>query len=148
MNISSPAFGHKQPIPARYTCEDKNVSPPLTFSNVPGTTTSLTLIMYDPEAPSGSYTHWTVFNMPANTNGISENTVPSKSSQGSNSAGRSRYDGPCPPSGTHRYIFKLYALDNLLHVGSGASKQALESAMHGHILDRAELIGIYHKANQ
>lgn len=145
MNISSQAFGYNQPIPVKYTCEGANASPPLMFSGLPANTKSLALIVDDPDAPSGTFTHWLLYNMTPNTSSISESGVPSESLQGSNSAGHAHYDGPCPPSGTHRYIFHLYALDTMLELGPGASRQALESAMHGHILDRTELTGIYEK---
>jgi Raf kinase inhibitor-like YbhB/YbcL family protein len=148
VNITSQAFGHKQPVPSRYTCDDANTNPPLSFSGHPGNTGSLALIMSDPDAPSGTFTHWVLYNMPASTGGIGEGSVPPGSLQGVNSAGHMRYDGPCPPSGTHRYIFRLYALDMPLQISGGASRQTLESAMKGHILSRAELIGTYQKVKK
>ena len=148
MNISSQAFGHKQLIPVKYTCEGANASPPLMFSGMPGNTASLALIMDDPDAPSGTYTHWVVYNMTRLVTGIPENGMPPSGMQGANSAGRARYDGPCPPSGTHRYVFHLYALDKPLQLQPGASRQTLEAAMRGHILDRAELTGLYQKADK
>jgi Raf kinase inhibitor-like YbhB/YbcL family protein len=147
MNISSAAFGHKQPIPKKYTCEGENANPPLAFSGQPQGTVSLALIVNDPDAPSGTYTHWLVYNMPASASSIGENSLPPGSLQGVSSAGHMRYDGPCPPSGNHRYVFKLYALNVALEIGAGASRQTVESAMRGHILGRAELIGMYQKAN-
>jgi Raf kinase inhibitor-like YbhB/YbcL family protein len=146
MNINSQAFGYKQFIPQKYTCEGSNVSPPLMFSGMPGNTASLALIMDDPDASSGTYTHWIVYNMTRDTTSIPEGGLPPSGMQGSNSAGRTRYDGPCPPSGIHRYIFHLYALDRPLEIQPGASRQTLEGAMHGNILEKAEHTGLYQKA--
>lgn len=146
MNISSQAFGYKQPIPRKYTCEGANSSPSLMFSGMSGNTASLALIMDDPDAPGGTFTHWLVYNMAPSTTSIPENGVPAGSMQGANSFGHTRYDGPCPPNGTHRYVFHLYALTTMLDVGPGASRQSVEAAMHSHILERAELTGLYQKS--
>ncbi|KYK24689.1 hypothetical protein AYK25_06060 [Thermoplasmatales archaeon SM1-50] len=142
MKLLSSAFNDNELIPSEYTCDGNDISPPLFFSNIPTDTKSLALIMDDPDAPMGTWVHWLVWNIPANKTGFlqGENiTYP----QGKNDFGTTKYGGPCPPSGTHRYFFKLYALDTTLHLNIGASKQQLESAMSGHILEEAQLVGIY-----
>jgi len=143
MNITSPAFEHNQMIPAKYTCQGEDIAPPLAISDWPEATKSLALINDDPDAPGGTWNHWIVWNItPAGA--IGENTVPGV--QGKNSWGRNDYGGPCPPGGTHRYFFKLTALDTELDLKEGASKDELERAMKGHILAEAELIGLYAKS--
>jgi len=143
MKITSEAFEHNGKIPDIFTCKGDDISPPLALDSIPNGTKSLALIMDDPDAPSGTWVHWVVYDIPADTKSIAENTVPG--TQGNNSWGRNDYGGPCPPSGTHRYFFKLYALDTLLHQTEGASKEDIERAMEGHILDRGELIGLFSK---
>ena len=143
MKLSSSAFIHNQTIPAKYTCDGENVNPPLTITDVLTDSKSLTLIVDDPDAPAGTWVHWTVWNISPDTKQIAENSVPSNAIQGKTSFGNSGYGGPCPPSGTHRYFFKLYALDTTLSLGQNATKQDLEKAFVGHILDQAELIGLY-----
>src|SRR3990172_4411996 len=143
MKLSSSAFTHNQTIPAKYTCDGENVNPPLTITDVLTDSKSLTLIVDDPDAPAGTWVHWTVWNISPDTKQIAENSVPSNAIQGKTSFGNSGYGGPCPPSGTHRYFFKLYALDTTLSLGQNATKQDLEKAFVGHILDQAELIGLY-----
>ena len=143
MKLSSSAFTHNQTIPAKYTCDGENVNPPLTITDVLTDSKSLTLIVDDPDAPAGTWVHWTVWNISPDTKQIAENSVPSNVIQGKTSFGNSGYGGPCPPSGTHRYFFKLYALDTTLSLGQNATKQDLEKAFVGHILDQAELIGLY-----
>lgn len=140
MKLSSPAFQHNQMIPKKYSCHGNDVNPPLVIEGIPPATKSLALIIDDPDAPSGNWVHWVVFNIPV-ADRISENSVPGI--QGLNSFGRNDYGGPCPPSGTHRYIHKIYALDIVLDLKKGATKNVLEKAMVGHILDKAELIGLY-----
>jgi Raf kinase inhibitor-like YbhB/YbcL family protein len=142
MKLSSSAFENNETIPSEYTCDGADVSPPLSFSNVPKNTKSLALIMDDPDAPMGTWVHWLVWNIPVNTTGFSkgENIT---YLQGKNDFGRYDYGGPCPPSGTHRYFFKLYALDVMLQLNKGSTKKQLESAMSGHILEEAQLIGTY-----
>lgn len=142
MKISSVAFKHNDMIPRKYTCQGDDVSPPLTIEGVPAGAQSLALIVDDPDAPMGTWVHWVVFNIPV-TDRIEENTVPGK--QGRNDFGRNDYGGPCPPSGTHRYFFKLYALDTNLDLKEGILKRDLEKAMEGHILDEDELMGLYKK---
>lgn len=144
MHIDTPAFEHHHTIPKRYTCEGEDISPALHFKDVPAGTVSLALIMDDPDAPRGTFDHWIVFKLPANTKELKEGEKPSF--QGTNSYQEQNYRGPCPPPGkAHRYFFKLYALDIDINLPKGASKKALEEAMEGHILAKAELIGLYQR---
>lgn len=142
MKITSPAFKHNEYIPAKYTCEGEDINPELSISDIPEGAKSLALIMDDPDAPMGVWVHWVVFDIPV-TARIEENSVPGK--LGITNSGRKDYHGPCPPSGTHHYFFKLYALDARLNLKEGVSKGQLEKAMQGHILDKAELIGLYQR---
>lgn len=145
MKIKSSVFANQEKIPAKYTCTGEDVSPPLHFEEVPSAAKSLVLIVDDPDAPSPSaWVHWVVYNIDPTVTENLENSVPQGGQQGTSSFGKSEYGGPCPPSGTHRYFFKLYALDMKLDLPS-ADKQVLEEKMQGHILDQAELIGLYSK---
>ncbi len=143
MKISSTAFEHNQTIPVKYTCKGQDINPPLQISDVPSGTKSLVLINDDPDAPGGMWIHWVIFNIAPDTKEIRENSIPGL--QGSNDFGRNDYGGPCPPSGTHRYFYKIYALDTALPLKEGGSKVQVEKAMRGHILAQAELIGLYKK---
>lgn len=143
MTITSPAFGNKELIPSTFTCDGADVSPALNIGNVPPEARSLALIMDDPDAPGGMWVHWVVWNIDPTTREIKENGVPPGAKQGVNDFRKTPYGGPCPPSGTHRYFFKLYALDAMLDLGSGTTKGALEKAIKGHILAQAELMGRY-----
>ncbi len=143
LKIASPAFAHNEFIPLKYTCDGANVSPPLGIGNVPTLAKSLALIVDDPDAPAGTWVHWVVWNISPTTKEIGENTAPEGASQGMTDFRKQRYDGPCPPSGVHRYFFKLYALDSLLALGPNVDKGVLERAMKGHILAQTELIGLY-----
>lgn len=143
MKITSSAFEHNGQIPSKYTCDGENVSPPLSISEVPEKTKSLVLISDDPDAPAGTWVHWTLWNIDPATKEIPENSIPSGATQGVTSFGENAYGGPCPPSGTHRYFFKLYALDIELGLDSSAKVQDLEKEMQGHILDKVEMIGLY-----
>ncbi len=145
LSISSPAFLHNGNIPAKYTCDAKDMSPRIIIRNVPRGTMSLALVMEDPDAPKGTWVHWVVWNISPGTGEIPENSVPSGAVQGRNSWDRNNYGGPCPPSGTHRYFFRLYALDAVLNLGRGAGKRDLEKAMKGHVIAGAELVGLYRK---
>lgn len=147
MEIQSPAFGNNQKIPAKYTCDGENINPPFTFSDIPVDTKSLALIMDDPDVPKtiradGMWNHLLVWNMPAGTKGIPENSLP-LGIVGKNTSGQFGYQGPCPPDREHRYFFKLYALDTMLNLDQSATKKELEKAMEGHIKAYAELIGRY-----
>ncbi|MGE5174491.1 MAG: YbhB/YbcL family Raf kinase inhibitor-like protein [Betaproteobacteria bacterium] len=143
LNISSPAFKHREHIPAKYTCDGADVNPALMIGNVPPGAKSLALIVDDPDAPRGTWVHWVVWNISPDTKEIKENSIPQGASQGMNDFRKLGYGGPCPPSGTHRYFFKLYALDTMLSLATNTTKAALERAMHGHILAQGELIGLY-----
>lgn len=144
MEIKSPAFKDKENIPEKYTCKGEDVNPELRFEHIPAETKSLVLVMDDPDAPGGVWDHWIVFNIPRSVTTIPENTEP-EGTGGNNSWGRTGYGGPCPPSGEHRYRFKLYALDTRPELQEGASKQEVEEAMQGHILEQAQLTGKYSK---
>ncbi|MCX5711556.1 MAG: YbhB/YbcL family Raf kinase inhibitor-like protein [Candidatus Omnitrophica bacterium] len=140
MKISSPEFTHNSSIPAKYTCEGEDINPALLIDGIPAAAKSLALIMDDPDAPAGVWVHWVVFDIPI-IQRIEENSTPGK--LGVTTKKKKEYHGPCPPSGTHRYFFKIYALDTLLNLKEGISKGQLEQAMKSHILDKAELIGLY-----
>lgn len=143
MQLTSTAFKNNEKIPAKYTCDGQNISPPLKFDAIPENTQTLALIVDDPDAPAGTWAHWIIFNIDPKTTEIPENTSPKTATQGTNSFGKSTYGGACPPSGTHRYFFKLYALDTKLTLDQTAKKQDLETAIQGHALSYAELIGLY-----
>jgi Raf kinase inhibitor-like YbhB/YbcL family protein len=143
MKIESEAFAAGGEIPERYSKKGGNVSPPLRISDVPHGTRSLALIMDDPDAPKGLFTHWVLFNLdPAETR-IAENQVPARAVQGKNSWGEARYGGPQPPDREHRYFFHLYALDVELPVPPGASRGEVERAIDGHVIREAEYMGLY-----
>lgn len=143
MKIISPSFEHNQNIPSKYTCDGKNVNPPLKFVDIPSNAKSLVLIVDDPDAPSKTWVHWVVFNIDPKASGIEENSKPTTRIEGMTDFGRTGWGGPCPPSGTHRYFFKLYALDSVLNLTSGSGKKEVEDAMKGHVLVSSELIGLY-----
>ena len=148
MEIKSPAFEDGGMIPAKYTCDDQDISPPLEWSNVPEDAKSLALICDDPDAPMGTWVHWVIFNLPPDKKELPEN-MPSDASlengalQGMTDFGRTGYGGPCPPGGTHRYYFKLYALDTKLDQKAGVTKARLLKAMEGHVLAECRLMGKY-----
>ncbi|HAK61204.1 MAG TPA: YbhB/YbcL family Raf kinase inhibitor-like protein [Nitrospiraceae bacterium] len=141
--ISSTAFKPGGPIPSKYTCDGPNVNPLLVIEGVPANAQSLALIMDDPDAPGATWVHWVVWNIQPATKAIREDTVPPEASQGVNDFQNPGYGGPCPPSGTHRYFFRLYALNTSLDLGPDTTRAGLEDAMEGHILDQAELVGRY-----
>lgn len=150
IQLTSEAFSDGTMIPKRFTCDGEDLSPPLSWSGLPAGTGSLALICDDPDAPVGTWDHWVLFNIPASATGLPVN-VPAKailddgSVHGNNSWGRLGYGGPCPPGGTHRYFFKLYALDIALNLKTGATKSQLVKAMEGHILDQGQLMGKYRR---
>ena len=147
--VKSTAFSAGGPIPKKYTCDGDDVSPELTWSNVPAGTQSFALITDDPDAPMGTWTHWILWDVPAGATGLPEGvdkqeTLDDGTRQGKNDFKRNGYGGPCPPPGKpHRYFFRLYALGDTLNVKAGASRSELESAMHGHVLAEATLMGTY-----
>lgn len=148
ISLKSTAFEHGSMIPSKYTCDGKDISPPLQWSNLPAGAKTLVLISDDPDAPMGTWVHWVIFNIPAEKEGLpegipgverfSDGTV-----QGKNDFGRIGYGGPCPPGGTHRYFFKIYALDTQLELMPGSTKSHVLQAMKGHVLDSGELMGRY-----
>ena len=142
MKISSSAFQQGGNIPSKFTCDGSDTSPPLQITGVPSETKSLVLIADDRDAPSGLFTHWLVWNIPPQTNSISEGSAP-KGVHGTNDFGKSGYKGPCPPPGTHRYSFKVFALDRGLDLRSGAKRSQVDAAMKGHVIAQGELVGRY-----
>jgi len=142
MRLTSSAFAHEGLIPRRYTCDGADVSPPLELEEIPAAAVSLVLIMDDPDAPAGTWDHWIAYDIPATTTVIPEG-VGSLGTPGRNSWGRTGYGGPCPPSGTHRYFFTVYAPDTDLGLGPGAGKSQLLDALSGHVLAEATLMGRY-----
>ena len=145
MKISSAAFENNSFIPSKYTCEGQEINPPLEFRDVPEDTKSLALIVDDPDAPMKTWVHWTIWNIDAKTTQILQNSCPKGAVEGITSFGRTGYGGPCPPSGTHRYFFKLFALDKMLDLSPNSYARDIESTIEGHIIRKAELIGLYKK---
>ena len=148
LSIVAPAFDPGRPMPTRFAFADANVSPELRVANAPSGTRSLVLIVDDPDAPSGLWTHWLVWNLPAATTDIAEGKLPAAAVEGKNSFGNVRYDGPAPPSGTHRYFFHLYALDASLALPAGSDRAALRAAMEGHVVGKTEMFGIYRHGSE
>ena len=142
MKIISSAFQQGGNIPSKFSCDGANTSPPLQISDVPPETKSVVLIVDDPDAPSGLFTHWAVWNISPQTSTIAEGNAP-KEVHGTNDFGKSGYGGPCPPSGTHRYYFRIFALDRELDLPSGAKRSQLDAAMKGHVVAQGELMGRY-----
>lgn len=150
MEITSSAFNEGSMIPAKYTCDDINISPPLKWSKAPEGTKTFAIICDDPDAPAGTWVHWVLYNLPADTNELSEDIppvelLPSDARQGKNDFGRIGYGGPCPPGGIHRYYFKIYALAEKLNIESGVTKSELLKAMAGKILSEGQLMGRYER---
>lgn len=151
MQLTSAAFQQGAEIPSLFTSDGDDISPELSWKDAPAEAKSFVLIMHDPDAPrEGGFTHWVVYDMPAQTGHIEQNTppkdkIPGLGTQGKNDAGRIGYMGPAPPSGTHRYFLRLFALDTMLNLEPGATHKAVSAAMRGHILGQAELMGTYEK---
>lgn len=152
LQLTSSAFAEGQSIPAKYTCIGENISPDLAWKGHPEGTKSFALIVDDPDAPMGTWVHWVLYNIPANQSGLQEDLRVTSNDMGQsamhigkNSYNAMKYQGPCPPSGIHRYFFKLYALDTVMNLSPGASKETLLQAMNGHILAEAQLMGTFHK---
>jgi len=141
--ITSPQFGDRGNIPSKYTCDGEGKNPPLAFDNIPHETKSLALIVEDPDSVGKTWIHWVLFNVNPATSFIPEQSIPSRSIQGVNDFGKSGYGGPCPAKGTHRYCFKLFALDVVLEETEDVTREELGKAMEGHILEQAELVGLY-----
>jgi Raf kinase inhibitor-like YbhB/YbcL family protein len=150
IRITSMAFEEGEMIPQKYTCDGRDVSPPLAWGGVPAGTKSLALICDDPDAPAGTWVHWVLFDLPADTKELSENIPPKKTLEsgakhGINDFREFGYGGPCPPGGTHRYFFRVYALDKETGLNPGATKAQLVRAMEGHILAEGQLMGKYRR---
>jgi Raf kinase inhibitor-like YbhB/YbcL family protein len=150
IKLTSTAFAEGQPIPRQYTCDGVNISPPLEWSGVPKNAKTLALIADDPDAPAGTWVHWVFYNLPAENIGVVENVPMTENLraggyQGENDFEKIGYGGPCPPAGTHRYLFKIYALDTDLPLKAGVTKAELLKAMEGHILLQGQLMGIYNR---
>lgn len=148
IKITSTAFKEGKPIPARYSCDDRDISPPLDWDDLPENTESISLILEDPDAPRGLFTHWIIFNLPGDTKNLPEHVkgeelMDNGGKQGFNDFGRVGYGGPCPPGGTHRYYFKIYALNVKLDLPPFIGRDELLDAMEGHVLDRGQLMGVY-----
>ena len=148
IKITSSAFKEGDMIPAKYTCDGADISPPLQWDTAPEGTVSIALISDDPDAPMGTWVHWVLFNLPGSTTSLAENvptdkTLTNGAIQGTNDFRKIGYGGPCPPGGTHRYYFKIYALDTQLELQAGANKKELLRAMQGHILAEGQLMGKY-----
>jgi Raf kinase inhibitor-like YbhB/YbcL family protein len=144
--VASAAFAEGERIPERYTCDGADVSPPVSWSGAPARTQTFALVMEDPDAPRGTWVHWVVFDLPSTETEIREGSLPSGAREGSNSWGRLGYGGPCPPSGTHRYFLRLYAVDAVLRLEAGATAAELAQALEGHVLAEAAVMGRYRRA--
>ena len=145
MKIESPAFKSNKLIPPKYTCDGENVNPPLLISDVPENARSLVLIVDDPDAPRGTWVHWTVWNINPHIKEIQENSCPQNAVEGMTDSGRPGYGGPCPPSGTHRYFFKLFALDTTLDIDNSVEAPDIEKEIEDNILVKAQLVGLYRR---
>ena len=148
IQLTSPAFKEGEMIPAQYTADGFNVSPPLAWDNIPDETRTLAIICDDPDAPGGTWVHWVIYNIPVKPRGLHEKIPQQKqmlngTRQGTNDSGNIGYDGPAPPSGTHRYFFRIYALDKALNLEAGCTKQQLLQAMEGHTAAKGQLMGKY-----
>lgn len=143
MKIISPVFENNTKIPSKYTCDGENVNPPLEFVQVPKIAKSLVLIVDDPDAPSKTWVHWVVYNINPKTTKVDENSIPQDGIEGMTDFGKLGYGGPCPPSGNHRYFFKLCALNISFELFPSMTKKNLEKKMQDHVLAQAELIGLY-----
>ena len=144
MKITSSAFQEGGNIPPKFTCDGGDSSPPLRIAEIPSGAKTLALVVDDPDAPSGLFTHWIVWNISPQTNAIAEGSAP-QGVQGTNDFGKSGYGGPCPPSGTHRYYFKIFALDRELNLPSGTKRNQLDAAMKGQVVAQGEVMGRYAK---
>jgi len=145
LQLTSSAFTDNQPIPLQYTCDGENTNPPLAITGVPESAQSLALIVDDPDAPGGTWTHWTVWNIAPTTTEIAAHAVPDGAVEGTTSFGKPGYGGPCPPSGTHHYVFTLYALDTPLSLSSDADVAQLKAALAGPVMAKTQLIGLYQR---
>jgi hypothetical protein len=147
-SLTSPDFSEGASIPSRFTCQGDDTIPTLLISGIPAEAKSLALICEDPDAPSGTFTHWLIWNIPPGTKKLDAGALPTGATQGTNQFGNVGYNGPCPPSGTHRYYFRLSALDTPLNLPSGSAREDLDAALKGHVLATATLMGRYSKSPQ
>lgn len=138
-------FNNNERIPAKYTCDGEDLAPELTISDVPQDAKSLVLIVDDPDAPMGTWVHWLVYNIPINTTKLDYKNLPTGAKQGMTDFKRIGWGGPCPPYGVHRYFFKLYAIDEMLDLDEGVTKSQLEKTINGHIIEQAQIIGLYER---
>jgi len=145
MNLTSSAFANNESLPSKYTCDGDNVNPPLMWSEVPAGVKSFALIVDDPDAPSGDFVHWIMWNIPADSNSIEENSAPIGAVQGTTDFGSAKWGRPCPPTGAHHYQFQLFALDALIDLSAAEGKGELEAAMSGHVLAAEKITGIYQR---
>lgn len=143
MKLTSSCFDNQQQLPVKYGYRADNINPPLTITGVPVGTKSFALIVHDPDAPSGNFTHWLAWNIPVTSLEIKEGELPVSVVQGCNDFGNNKWDGPAPPSGVHRYIFTVYALNSELNLQPGANRSQLELAIKEYILDQAQLVGLF-----
>ncbi|MBP9749436.1 MAG: YbhB/YbcL family Raf kinase inhibitor-like protein [Candidatus Pacebacteria bacterium] len=148
MYVRSPAFSHEGVIPSKYTCDGEHISPPLAIDDIPEEAVSLVLILEDPDVPrtireDGMWIHWLMFNMPPDTSRIGEGEVPPHGIAGITTGSRLAYEGPCPPDREHRYLFRVFALDTMLDLPEGASRDTVRAAMEGHVLESTTLMGRY-----
>jgi hypothetical protein len=148
VSVSSPDFAYGSSIPARFTCDGENVPPTLDITRVPTGTRSFALLVDDRDSPSGSFTHWIVWNIPPGTKRLSAGALPAGVREGTNDFGTKGYSGPAPPSGTHRYYFVIWALDTVLTLPTGASREDFDAAIRGHVKASTEVMGRYAKAGQ
>jgi len=150
IKLSSTAFQDDGLIPSKYTCDGDNISPPLAWSNIPANTKSVALIVDDPDAPAKTWVHWVLYDLPTSTTNLPETVKPQPSLPGGGKNGRNDfnklgYGGPCPPAGTHRYFFKIYALDSETGLQPGATKEELLHAMDDHVIGQGKLVGTYQR---
>lgn len=146
MKLTSPAFEHNSLMPHKYTCDGEGTNPPLQIEGLPAKTKSIALLVDDPDAPSGDFVHWLVWNIDPSIKDIREKSIPVGSVEGLTDFGKPGWGAPCPPSGTHRYFFKLYALDTALDISPNSKKADFLNAAQGHILAQSELIGLYKRS--
>lgn len=142
MKLTS-VFEHNGQIPSVYTCDGEDLAPVLEIANVPLAAKELVLIADDPDAPMGTWVHWVLYNVPPETTRLDNTNLPEGAKQGMTDFGRVGWGGPCPPSGVHRYFFKLYAIDKNLDLPSGSTKYQVEKAIEGHVIEKTELVGLY-----
>jgi Raf kinase inhibitor-like YbhB/YbcL family protein len=143
IDVTSSAFAHDEAIPVVYSCAGQNISPPLAWSGVPNDAREVAVVVDDPDAPRGTFTHWILYGLPPSTSSLDENSTPVEAKQAKNSAGRAAYAGPCPPSGTHHYRFTVFALDELLDLSEGADTDEALDAISEHAVAQGQLVGLF-----